>query len=110
MTDATAKSGRPAARMTGLLDLIDWTRLPESTRPVARMLSRGLTQKEIATELGWPDQQVARQVKLLRDAIVGQALEQCDRLSVELREHLVSLRSQTAKPAGGGCTRRRRTV
>lgn len=101
-----------ADSLTTVLDLIDWTRLPSSTRPIASMLVSGLTQTEIAAQLRprrSPDY-VAGQVRLLREAIVEQALEQVDRLEPSLRELVEGLsRSVTAGGVGGGLSRRPRT-
>lgn len=95
--------------MVDVLTLIDWTRLPASTRPIASMLVDGLTQRQIAARLDRSEDHVAQQVRLLRDSIVEQGIELIDKLSPALQAHVLSLRSSTAS-AGGEATGKRRTV
>lgn len=87
--------------LTELLDLINWESLPAETRPIARMLTDGFTQKEIAAQLGRKQDWVSARVRELRAAIVEQALDL--ELSDELREAL----GETAGAASGTSSSRR---
>lgn len=76
------------AAWTQLVELVDWSALPEATQPIASMLADGWLQTEIAHELALREEDVAMQVRALRDAIVEQALDRANELSAELRERL----------------------
>jgi DNA-binding NarL/FixJ family response regulator len=88
---STAKT-TTAERLLQIFELIDFTQLPAETQPIARMLTDGFTQTEIATRLGRSDDYVASRIRELRSAMISQALAQSDRLDGRLREHLQSLR------------------
>jgi hypothetical protein len=80
-------------RLLTIFEVIDWTQLPSSTQPVARMLTDGLARPEIAKTLGMSAQKVDSLVRELRLAMTEQALEHADELDADLRAHLESLRS-----------------
>jgi hypothetical protein len=93
-----------------IFEVVDFSTLPAETQPIAQMLVDGLTQTEIATTTGRSEEAVSRLVRLLRDALIEQALERADTLGEELRDHLLALRrGSTARGAGGGTSRQRRT-
>lgn len=87
--------------LTEMLGLLDWERLPEETRPIARMLTDGFTQKEIAARLGRKQDWVSARVRELREAIVEQALE------LELSDGLREALGVTAGAASGTSSSRR---
>jgi len=92
-----------------IFELIDFTVLPQETQPIARLLTDGFTQKQIATRLNRSEDWVATRVRELRSGLIEQALSRVGELDAELRLHLQQLRSSTAG-VGGGRTGKRRTV
>jgi DNA-binding NarL/FixJ family response regulator len=87
----TADTGS-TGRWTEILTFIDWTALPARTQPIARMLTDGFTQKQIAAKLERSEEWVSGRVKELRDAMVDQALARTDELSTELRALIDTMR------------------
>lgn len=93
--------------LTRIFELIDFESLPGETQPIARMLTDGLTQTEIATSLGRSEDYVASRIRELRLALLDQALSRLDDLDVELREHVERLHMSIATAAGGRTGKRR---
>lgn len=96
--------------MTEILDVVDWSRLPQESKPIAAMLEAGHTQVEIARTMGMTDDQVGTLLDRLALSLVEQALEHVDELSPKFRAHLQELRGSTAMSAAGAPTRSLRTA
>lgn len=90
----TPRSGTRAS-MTEILDWIDPAALPRPVRMALReigpFLANGLTYREIGERVGRSEDYVAAKVKLIRDALVAEALRAADRLSAELRARIEAL-------------------
>jgi hypothetical protein len=71
---------------TQLVEILDWSRLPgcEEVKRIARGLSAGFTQAEIASELDLAEEAVAACVADLRLAMLEQAIERLDELPSDL--------------------------
>jgi hypothetical protein len=78
--------------MTGLLEVLDWPRLPAETRPIAPYLADGWTQAEIAEELGMAGSRVSVLTNRLRQAMLEPLEEGDDELSRPLRARANELR------------------
>lgn len=88
--------------MTALVELLDWSLLPEETKPIAALLVDGLTQAEIAAQLEATEAWVAARVAELRAAMLEQVKGHVSEEAKLVLGRVEELRSSTARVAGGG--------
>jgi hypothetical protein len=102
-----AGTSESTTKLTRIFELIDFENLPAETLPIARMLTDGLTQTEIAMSLGRSEDWVASRIRELRLALIEQALSRADELDSELRAHVERLHLSIASAAGARIGKRR---
>jgi predicted MarR family transcription regulator len=100
LSDSSRPSATPVS-MTEILNWIDPTALPRKVRTalqeIGPFLARGLTYREIGTEVGRSEDWVAARVAEIREALVAEALKRADSMRDDVRERIEALsRSSTA--------------